>query len=788
MTTTAPLYRDAARSARERAADLVARMTRDEKLAQLSAVWGYEVVSGSAPDAGQLRTLAADGIGQITRLSGSTNLRPAEVARAANAIQRFLVEETRLGIPAIIHEECLHGLLALDAPCFQQSIGAAATFDPALVEDVVGTIRRRMLAVSARHALAPVLDITRDPRWGRIEETYGEDPFLAAAMGAAYVRGLQGPDLTAGVLATAKHMIGHGLAEGGLNQAPAHLGPRELHDEQLVPFETAVVEAGVASVMPAYCDVDGLPCHASHELLTEILRDRWHFDGVVVSDYAGIEMLRSAHRMTDDQRLAAKLALEAGVDVELPRRDAYGQPLRDALDDQMVSEETLDHAVERVLRLKFELGLFDQWEVAIPDSTKLEALAADEARAGYELAVRSLVLVANDGVLPLRSDVRRIALIGSAATSPRDFLGDYSHLVHLETLNEARRTGSTAFGIIDVGRTVAVEDELVGRRTLRDEMVDRLAGCQVVFSPGVGVHEGADADIAQAAAVAEDVDVAIVVVAERSGLTSDSTTGEFRDRHDLSLSGRQQEMVEAVVATGTPVVLVVISGRPLALPWAATHCSAVLIAWVPGDYGPAAISDVISGAREPGGRLPVSMPRHVGQVPLNYRHHPTGGRSNPLGDYVDGPADPLWPFGHGLGYTCFELADLHADCPTVDTQGGRLAIKVDVTNVGDRHGDEVIQLYVRDEAASVARPSIELRAFQRVSLLPHQTRTVEFTLHAEQFAYTGADLRRIIEPGAVTVFVGRSATDLPLHAAIELKGPTIELPVRRHSLAEARVV
>ena len=336
MTTLAELYRDASRAPAERAADLISRMTRDEKLAQLGAVWGYEVMSGKTPDIGQLRALAADGLGQITRLSGSTNLRPIEVASAANAIQRFLVEETRLGIPAIIHEECLHGLLALDAPCFQQSIGAAATFDPDLVFDVAATIRRRMIATGARHALAPVLDITRDPRWGRVEETYGEDPYLAAAMGAAYIRGLQGTDLTVGVLATAKHLVGHGMAEGGLNQAPVHIGQRELQDEQFVPFETAVVEAAVASVMPAYCDVDGLPCHASHELLTEILRGRWHFDGVVVSDYAGIEMLKSAHRMTTDARVAARLALEAGVDVELPRRHVYEDPLRQALDAEMV--------------------------------------------------------------------------------------------------------------------------------------------------------------------------------------------------------------------------------------------------------------------------------------------------------------------------------------------------------------------------------------------------------------------------------------------------------------------
>jgi beta-glucosidase len=788
MTTMAPIYRDAARSNAERAADLVARMTRDEKVAQLSAVWGYEVVSANEPDLGQLRALGASGIGQITRLSGSTNLRPIDVARAANAIQRFLVEETRLGIPAIIHEECLHGLLALDAPCFQQSIGAAATFDPGLVLEVAATIRRRMLATGARHALAPVLDITRDPRWGRIEETYGEDPYLAAAMGAAYVRGLQGSDLARGVLATAKHLVGHGMAEGGLNQAPVHIGPRELNDEQFVPFETAVVEAGVASVMPAYCDVDGLPCHASHELLTEILRERWNFDGIVVSDYAGIEMLKSAHRLTSDSRVAAKLALEAGVDVELPRRQVYDEPLRDGLANEMVSEDVLDRAVERVLRIKFGLGLFDQPYVEVPDQGALDELSTEEAVVGHELALRSLVLVANDGVLPLAGSVQRVAIIGAAAISPRDFLGDYSHLVHLETLVEAHRTGSGAFGIIDVGRTVAVEDELAGRRTLLDELGERLAGCEVVFTPGVGIHDGTDADIAEAARIAADVDVAVVVVAERSGLTRDSTTGEFRDRQDLGLFGRQQELLEAVVTTGTPVVLVVISGRPLALEWAARHCAAILLAWVPGDFGPRAIAEVIAGVREPGGRLPISMPRHVGQVPLNYRHHPTGGRSNPLGDYVDGPADPLWPFGYGLGYTRFRMDNIRLDRTRIDTRDGTLMVCVDITNIGRRKGDEVVQLYVRHEAATVAQPLVELRGFHRLSLAPDETRTVEFTLYAEQLAYTGIDQRRTIEAGRISLFVGCSAHDLPLHATFDLHGPSVELPVRRHSLGDVRVL
>jgi beta-glucosidase len=644
-----------------------------------------------------------------------------------------------------------------------------------------------MLATGARHALSPVLDIARDPRWGRIEETYGEDPYLAAELGSAYIRALQGPDLSDGVLATGKHLVGHGLAEGGLNQAPAHLGPRELRDEQLFPFETAVIEACLASVMPAYCDVDGVPCHASIELFRTILRHQWRFDGIVVSDYAGIEMLQTAHHLTDDPAVVAAMALEAGVDLELPRLSAYAAPLRAALEAGRVDVELLDQSVGRILRMKFRLGLFEHPYHDEPTEARLAELAADEAQVGLELARRSMVLVVNDGILPLDPSLRRIAVIGPGADSPREMLGDYSHLVHVETLVETRRSGSQAFGIIAEGASVVVEDELAGRATVLDALRARLDGCEILHARGTGLHSGSDAAIAEAVEIARQCEVAIVVVVERSGLTADATTGEFRDRRDLGLFGRQQELVDAVAASGTRVVLVVVSGRPLALEKAASQCAAILLAWVPGDAGPAAITDVLIGATDASGRLPVTMPRHVGQVPLTYRHHPTGGHSNPLGDYADGPTSPLWPFGFGLSYTRFELSDMRLDRTVVPTVDGQLTVEVDVVNVGDRAGDEVVQLYVRDEEATVARPVRELCGFRRVHLAPGERRTVAFTLDAEQFAYTGADMRRVIEPGRVSLFVGRSSDDLPLHATVELVGPVVDLAVRRHFLTRTAV-
>jgi beta-glucosidase len=786
MTETVVPYRDASLPVGERVADLLARMTRVEKVAQLGSFWAFEVVGDEGVDPSRLAAMTPDGIGHITRLAGSTNLRPAEVAEAANAIQRHLVGGTRLGIPAIIHEECLHGLIAWAAPSFQQSIGAAASFDPDAVTAMAATLRRRMLLTGARHALAPVFDIARDPRWGRIEETYGEDPYLATELGCAYVAALQGESLATGVLATAKHMVGHGLAEGGRNQAPAHLGERELRNEQLVPFEAAVRHAGIGSVMPAYCDVDGVPCHASHGLLASLLREDWGFDGIVASDYMGVEMISTAHRLTGDLGEAARLALAAGVDADLPRTVAYGAPLASALEAGRVDEALVDEAVARVLRMKVRLGLFEAPFVAVPSPGELAALEADEAAAARALAERSLVLLENDGALPLSSSVRRVAVLGPIADSARDLLGDYSHLVHMETLSEMR-SGVDALGVIGDGTVIAPEDELIGRATILDAVRAALPSAEVVHARGSGISDGTDQELAAAVEAARAAEVAVVVLGERSGLTDDSTTGEFRDRVGLGFLGRQQALLEAVVTTGTPTVLVVVSGRPLALPWAAEHCAAILLAWVPGDAGPEAIAAALTGAVNPGGKLPVSMPRHVGQLPLSYRHHPTGGHSHPKGDYVDCSVKPLWPFGFGRSYTTFSVGALRLDRSVLDTAGGTVTIRAEVSNTGKVAGDEVIQLYVRDEEATIARPVRELRGFRRVTLQPGECRTVAFRLSTEQLAYVGADLRRVIEPGRVSVEVGTSSADLPLSAVLELRGPVVELIDRRDYLTKTSV-
>jgi beta-glucosidase len=533
--------------------------------------------------------------------------------------------------------------------------------------------------------------------------------------------------------------------------------------------------------MPAYCDVDGVPCHASHELMTRILRDEWGFEGIVVSDYTGIEMISTQHRLTPDLPAAAALSLIAGVDAELPSTVVYGEPLRRAVADGLVSEAVLDVSVERVLRMKFRLGLFERPFVDPPTAFDLSGIVDDERQAARELAERSIVLLENDGILPLGADLSRIAVIGPIADSARDLLGDYAHLLHIETLQEMRH-GLNALGF-PLTDAIASAYGVEGRQTILDAITRTFPTADVGFARGTGIRDGSDDEIASAVELARAAELAILVLGERSGLTEDATTGEFRDRRDLGFMGRQHEVLEAVVATGTPVVLVVVSGRPLAIEWAASHCAAILLAWVPGEAGPDAIAAILSGRANPGGKLPIAIPRHVGQVPLSYRHHPTGGRSNPRGDYVDGPTAPLWPFGFGRSFSSFVLSNLRMTSAELATDGADdVVVSVEVTNTGDRAGDEVVQLYARDEAATVARPVLELRGFARVHLEPGACRVVSFRLAAEQFAYTGADYRRVIEAGQITLFAGTSSADLPLSTALELRGPTIELTQRRRYL------
>ncbi len=769
-----PRYRDPDETPAARAEDLLGHMTLDEKLAQLGCVWSTQLVADDAFSEAKARALLAHGTGHVTRIGASTGLRPRESATFLNAIQRFLVERTRLGIPALVHEESCAGFTARDATQFPQAIGLAATFDPELVLAMARTIRAQMLAVGARQTLAPVLDVARDPRWGRTEETFGEDPYLASRLGVAYVRGIQGEDLRRGVAATGKHFLAYGASEGGLNHAPAHVGPRELREVYARPFEAAIREAGLASVMNAYNEVDGLPCGGSREILDDLLRGELGFDGVVVADYFAVRLLETFHRVAADRGEAALRALEAGIDVELPALDCYGAPLREQVERGRVPLALVDRAVRRALRLKFALGLFeeplvDAERAARPyDTPESTALAREIAR-------KSIVLLRNAGdLLPLDPTSSPLAVVGPAADDVRLLLGDYHYPAHLEIVY-AR--GGSAGGIAPAPETVAFRPGPYFR-----PMVSLLAGVRAALPAGTELRFARGCDVLgdsregfdEAVRAARGAAAAIVAVGGRSGLVEDCTSGEFRDASRLGLTGVQEELVEAIAATGTPTVVVLVNGRPLALARLAERVPALVEAWLPGEQGGHAVADVLFGRVSPGGRLPISLPRSVGQVPVYHGHKSGGGRSQMLGDYSDGPTRPLFAFGHGLSYTRFEYTDFAVD-PVTATAFDPVAIGVRVTNAGARVGDEVVQLYARDLVASATRPVRQLVGFQRIQLAPGEARRVVFHLDPSQLAFVGHRLRWRVEPGRFALQVGASSEDVRAEGSFEIVGDVREL-------------
>jgi len=767
-------YRDPNLDVAKRVDDLVGRMTLDEKLAQIACVWSTQLVDAGAFSSDKAAEQMPHGTGQVTRIAASTGLRPRENAAFMNEIQRWLVEETRLGIPALVHEESAAGFCARDATQFPQAIGLAATWDPSGAERVGEVIRAQMRSVGARQTLAPVLDVTRDPRWGRTEETFGECPYLTSRLGVAYVRGVQGADLAEGVVATGKHFLGYGMPEGGLNHASAHLGPRELREVYARPFEAAIREAGLASVMNAYNDVDGLPCGGSRLILDDLLRGELGFDGVVVADYFTTGLLLHWHKVAADKGEAGQRALEAGLDVELPNRDCYGAPLKERIESGALDVAFVDRAVRRHLRMKFELGLFDSPYVELEEA---ETPYLDTAHVGLarELVSRSLVLLKNDGVLPLDPGLESIAVIGPCADDIRLQLGDYHYPSHLEMIYKRKADGEQ--GILPSSDVVAFAPGPYYRPS-----VSILDGLRATLPATADVHvargcelRGDDRSGFEAAVEAARAgSVAVVCVGGKSGLLPEDTSGEFRDASDLGLTGVQQELVEAVVATGTPTVVVLVGGRIFSVPWIAEHASALIEAFCPGEQGGHGVADVLFGRVNPAGRLPISMPRSVGQVPVYYNHRSGAGRSQMLGDYIDGSTRPLFDFGHGLSYTSFAYGDIELSTATPEATG-KVDIGLDVANVGDVDGDEVVQLYVRDEVARCSRPNKQLAGFVRTPIPAGSSRRVTFELDLSQLGYYDEAMRFVVEPGFVRLEVGASSSDTRAHARFEIIGKLREL-------------
>jgi beta-glucosidase len=755
----------------------VSQMQLEEKLAQLGSRWVTELLTDLAFDEQKAARMLSSGIGQITRLSGATNFEAQESAQIANRIQKHLIENTRLSIPAIIHEECCSGYTARGATIFPQAIGVACTWEPELSKEMAKIIRYQMRSVGAHQGLAPLLDITRDPRWGRVEETYGEDPYLVSMMGTSFIEGLQGESLDDGVISTAKHFVGYGLPIGGKNWAPPLIPERELREVFLAPFEAAVRGSNLKSIMNAYSELDGVPSVISKQLFEEILRKQWGFEGLVVSDYWAIDEIMRAHQLTDQAQQAAAWALDAGIDVELPTWKQYNTPLKQAVETGLIAEELIDQSVMRVLEMKYELGLFDNPYVK-PEQARKYFDAPSNRKLAREIAQKSIVLLKNtDNILPLSNDTKSIAVIGPNAHRASHMLGDYSYFCAIEgmiNLNEENNAYN-----IPIQEKLKESKVTVPMHTILEGIESKVGhNTHIQYLQGCEINDDDRSGFMEAIQLVKNSSVAIVVVGGKSGTTEICTCGEHRDRAELHLPGMQEDLIKALHATGTPVIVVLVNGRPLDIRWLDEHVSAILEAWLPGEQGAEAVADVIFGDVNPGGKLAITFPRSVGQVPIYYRSKPTSNifhhGTEQEYEYVDQSNKPLYPFGFGLSYTTFTLGSLKLNHQEL-TVGESINLSVDVTNTGDKAGSEVVQLYTRDVSASVTRPVKELKGFKRIYLNPGETKTIQFAVYANQLGFYDQAMRYVLEPGKIKLMIGTSSADSPLVTEIEITGDVVEI-------------
>jgi len=755
MTTTAVVvepWRDPARPVAERVADLLSRMTLAEKLGQLASVWigASGDGDGVAPmqhefsaELPPIEELFRDGMGQLTRVFGSRPVPPAAGMLALAGLQQRIMTASRFGIPAIAHEECLTGFAAWRATIFPTPLAWGASFDPDLVREMAAAIGTSMRAVGVHQGLAPVLDVVRDARWGRTEETIGEDPYLVAVIGTGYVQGLQ----SAGVDATLKHFAGYSASLGGRNMAPVSMGQREFADVILPPFEMALRLGGARSVMPSYTDLDGVPATADRELLGGLLRDELGFAGLVVSDYYAVSFLELQHSVAASPSEAAAAALHAGVDVELPAVRCYGAPLGKAVATGLADEAAVDRAAARVLTRKCELGLLDPDWAPDPGGAAPDLDPPEHRELARRLAEESVVLLANPaGALPLAAGAR-VAVVGPLADDPLAFFGCYSMPRHL---GEAHPEAAASVPAVTV------------LAALRAELAD---SDSVSYAPGCAVRSGDTSGFAAAVAAAATADVVVAVIGDEAGMFGRGTSGEGCDATDLRLPGVQQDLLEALAATGIPVVAVLVTGRPYALGAVAGRLAGILQSFFPGEEGGRAIAGVLSGRIVPSGKLPVEMPA-LATAPSSYLRSRLAHRHG--GSSVD--PSPLFAFGHGLSYTSFEYSGLSISPDRVPTDGVA-EISCVVRNGGSRAGTEVVQLYLGDPVASVVRPVSWLAGFARVALEPGERRRVTFGVHADRTAFSGRSGQRIVEPGEIVAAIGGGSGDLPLRGKLTLHGP-----------------
>lgn len=740
--------------------DLLSRMTAEEKVGQLLCPLGWEMYTIKGKDvvpSEKFKQLISErNAGMLwavyradpwTKKTLANGLNPEKAAKAGNVLQKYVIENTRLGIPMFLAEEAPHGHMAIGTTVFPTGIGLAATWSEALLEEVGRVIGKEVRLQGGHISYGPVLDLTRDPRWSRVEETFGEDPVLSGTLGAAEVRGLGGGklDKSFATIATLKHFIAYAVPEGGQNGNYSVVTKRDMIQNFLPPFRKAI-DAGALSVMTSYNSIDGVPCTANTELYHKILRGDWGFRGFVVSDLYSIEGIHGNHMVASSNAEAALLAAKAGVDVDLGG-DAY-MNLRDALKDGKISVAVVDSAVSRVLRLKFEMGLFENPYVN-PKVAAKEVRSAENVNLARRVAQSGIVLLKNNNVLPLDAkEVKRVAVVGPNADNRYNMLGDY---------------------------TAPQEESNI--KTVLDGVLSKLPANAVEYVKGCAVRDTMNTDIDKAVEAARRSDVVIAVVGGSSArdfkttyketgaavadksVVSDMESGEGFDRATLTLLGKQNELLRALKATGKPLVVVYIEGRPLDKLWASENADALLTAFYPGQQGGMAIADVLFGDYNPAGRLPMTVPRSLGQIPIYYN------KKAPLNhDYVEESARPLYAFGYGLSYTSFKYSDLNIK----RVSDKKYEVSFLVKNTGSRAGEEVSQLYLHDEYASIVQPLMQLKHFSRFFLQPGEEKKVTFTLDEADFALVNAQYRQVVEPGVFNVMVGASSDDIRLQQDIAL--------------------
>ncbi|MDR9828933.1 glycoside hydrolase family 3 N-terminal domain-containing protein [Vibrio sp. FNV 38] len=782
------IYKNSSFSTQERVADLLAQMTVEEKIAQLGAQWllldehgdhsERELEMTSSEEQRTVKEKLKFGLGQITRPLGTHVVSPLQGVEALNQLQKFLVEETRLGIPAMSHEECLVGLMAKDATLYPSSLNYGHTWNPELIEQAAEDIGRQARAVGAKQGLAPVLDVSRDVRWGRTEETLGEDPYHVGVMASHYVQGLQGPKRD--LLATLKHYVGHSASEGARNHAPVNLGFKELNDTFMLPFEMAVKVANAGSVMPAYHDIDGEPCHSSHYLLTEVLREQWGFDGLIVADYGGVDLLKTHHAVAQDSTEAAALSFNAGLDVELPD-DACSNKLHEALELGLLSHEKLDEIVSRVLTFKFDLGLFENPYTALPQTP---IHTQHSTATAYQVASESVVLLKNDGTLPLER-TQSVALVGATADDPLALLGGYSFPVHL----------------------ILSGDESSERvaKSIKEALCERMPnvsyqkGCEILTErhanapvfPGdvdLAVAQSSESPVSMdtsmiqsAAAIASSSDVAIVCVGDLAGLFQTGTIGEGSDADSLNLPGVQQQLIDQVLDTGKRVVVLVTGGRPYHLGRAEEEASAIVYGWAPGQEGANAIADILLGDVNPSGKLTVSIPKTVGAVPYFYNH-----KLKSAGTPIAYHFGSKYNFGHGLSYSEYQYSDFEVEHKT-PSFSDTVRVSCTIKNTSSRAGAEVVQLYSRDTYSSLVRPVKELKGFKKVQLRAGESKRVTFELPVDMLNFTNNKHQRVVEGGEFNLMIGRSSSDIVFQEKIMVEKGTHVLPQQWRMICRAIV-